>query len=146
MNTSTRINDLIVIGGRLAELMKEENASLRAHRAKDVAGFLEDKTALSQAFETRFKGLADKPEELADIETDQGERLLGMVEKIHILMEENDQLLKVALAAHETIVESIAEAVKSSQPGPSIYTRAGQQGSAENRSATSTPISLDQAL
>lgn len=146
MNAATRVNDLIVIGGRLAELMKEENASLRARRAKDVAGFLEDKTALSHAFESRFKGLADKPDELAGIDVEQGERLRGMAKKVQILMEENDHLLKVALAAHETVVESIAEAVKSSQPGPSIYTRGGQRGSASDHGAKTRPISLDQAL
>ena len=146
MNAATRVNDLIVIGGRLAELMKEENASLRARRAKDVAGFLEDKTALSHAFESRFKGLADKPDELAGIDVEQGERLRGMAKKVQILMEENAHLLKVALAAHETVVKSIAEAVKSSQPGPSIYTRGGQRGSASDHGAKTRPISLDQAL
>ena len=146
MNAATRVNDLIVIGGRLAELLKEENESLRARRAKDVAGLLEDKTALSHAFESRFKGLADKPDELAGIDTEQGERLRGMAERIHALTEDNDRLLKVALAAHEKLVESIAEAVKSSQPGPSIYTRAGRRGTATDGVAKGTPISLDRAL
>ena len=58
----------------------------------------------------------------------------------------DDHLLKVALAAHETVVESIAEAVKSSQPGPSIYTRGGLRGSASDHGAKTRPISLDQAL
>ena len=146
MNTETRVNDLIIIGGRLAELMKEENTSLRARRVKDIAGFLEDKTALSHAFESRFKGLADKASKLAGIDVEQGERLRDMAENVQILMGENDHLLKVALAAHEIVVESVAEAVKSSQPGPSIYTRAGQSGSATERGAKTRPISLDQAL
>ena len=146
MNAETRVNDLIVIGGRLAELLKEENLSLRARRTEDIAGFLGDKTALSRAFESRFKGLADKPDELAGIDVEQGERLRGITERIHTLIEDNDRLLRVALAAHEKMVEAIAEAVKSSQPGPSIYPRAGRRGTTTDGGAKSTPISLDQAL
>ena len=146
MNAATRVNDLIVIGGRLAELLEKENGALRARRAKDVAGSIEDKTTLSHAFESRFKGLADKPDELAEIDVEQGERLRGVTERVHALVEENDRLLKVALAAHEKMVEAIAEAVKSSQPGPSIYTRAGQRGTTTDGGAKNAPVSLDQAL
>ncbi len=146
MNPATRVNDLIVIGGRLATLLKEENESLRALRAKDLAASLDEKTGLSHAFESRFKGLADKPDDLAAIDMEQRERLRGMAERVLILMEENDQLLKVALAAHESMVETIAEAVKSCQPGPSVYTRAGRRAGATDNGAKSTPISLDQAL
>ena len=146
MNAATRVDDLIIIGRRLAELLKEENESLRRRRAEDIADSLKDKTALSHAFESRFKGLADKPDELAGIDAEQGERLRDMAERIHTLTEENDHLLKVALAAHEKMVESIAEAVKSSQPGPSIYTRTGRHGTATDGGAKGTPISLDQAL
>ena len=45
MNPTERINDLINITNRLADLLMLENAALRERRHQDVASFIEEKSA-----------------------------------------------------------------------------------------------------
>ncbi len=147
MDATNRINDLIAITGHLVELMTQENAALRAKRHEDVAALLEKKASLSRAYESRIQGLVEKPDSLAQVDQALRHRLRGLGEKMHRLMEENEQFLKVAITVAQRVVESVSEAVKSSQPGPGTYSANGAVGAPGNGAAPrNLSISVDQSL
>ena len=62
MDPNNRLNDLIVITGRLAELLQRENEALRLRRPKDVHSLLDEKATLSRVYETRYNGIAEHSE------------------------------------------------------------------------------------
>lgn len=147
MDATKRINDLIAITGHLVELMTQENAALHAKRHEDVAALLEKKISLGRAYESRVQGLVEKPDSLAQVDQALRQRLRGLAEKMHGLMEENARLLKVAIEAGRRVVESVSEAVKSSQPGPGTYSANGAVGTPRNGAAPrNLAISVDQSL
>ena len=147
MDATKRINDLIVITGHLVELLTQENAALRAKRHEDVAALLERKASLGRAYESRIQGLVEKPDSLAQVDQALRQRLRGLGEKMHRLMEENEQFLKVAITVARRVVESVSDAVKSSQPGPGTYSANGAVGAPSNGAAPrNLSISVDQSL
>ena len=147
MDATNRINDLIAITGHLVELMTQENAALRAKRPEDVATLLEKKVSLGRAYESRIQGLVEKRDSLAQVDQALRQRLRGLGEKMHGLMEENARLLKVAIEVGRRVVESVSEAVKSSQPGPGTYSATGAVGTPSNGAAPrNLAISVDQSL
>ncbi|MCH8214296.1 MAG: hypothetical protein IIC54_09545 [Proteobacteria bacterium] len=147
MDTTNRINDLIAITGHLVDLLTQENAALRAKRHEDVAALLEKKASLSRAYESRVQGLVEKPDSLAQVDQALRQRLRGLGEKMHGLMEENAQFLKVAITVARRVVGSVSEAVKSSQPGPGTYSANGTVGTPGNGAAPrNLAISVDQSL
>ena len=147
MDATKRINDLIAITGHLVELLTQENAALRAKRHEDVAALLEKKASLGRAYESRIQGLVEKPDTLAQVDQALRQRLRGLGETMHRLMEENEQFLKVAITVARRVVESVSEAVKSSQPGPGTYSANGAVGVPSNGAAPrNLSISVDQSL
>ena len=147
MDATNRINDLIAITGHLVELMTQENAALRAKRPEDVATLLEKKVSLGRAYESRIQGLVEKRDSLAQVDQALRQRLRGLGEKMHGLMEENEQFLKVAITVARRVVGSVSEAVKSSQPGPGTYSATGAVGAPSNGAAPrNLAISVDQSL
>lgn len=121
MDPNNRLNDLLVITGRLAELLQRENKALREHRAQEVRDLLDEKATLSRVYETRYKGLAENPEIIAAADLDIRDRLRAMGEKVQALMEENAKLLRTALEANKRVVDMIAEAVRNKQPSAGTY-------------------------
>ncbi len=147
MDATKRINDLIVITGHLVELMTRENAALHAKRPEDVATLLEKKVSLGRAYESRVQGLVEKPDSLAQVDQALCRRLRDLGETMHGLMEENALLLKVAIEASRRVVQSVSEAVKSSQPGPGTYSANGAVGTPSNGTAPrNLALSVDQSL
>ncbi len=149
-NASNRVKDLIVITGRLADLLTRENRALREHRPPDVAALLEEKSTLSRVYESRVRGLSEiseKPQAMTQVNADLHERLRNLGEKVNGLMEDNAKLLKNAIEANRRVVEAIAEAVKSSQPGPGTYSADGSVEAGGNAAASqTTSISVNRSL
>ncbi len=125
MDVTQRVRDLIVISGRLTELLDKENGALKAGRTDEVSPLLKDKTALGRAYESRFRGLAEETVALKAVDASLRERLRGVAEKVEQRMRQNEALLRVALEAHRRVVQVIAEAVQASQPSAGTYSPAG---------------------
>ena len=149
-NASNRVKDLIVITGRLADLLTRENRALREHRTPDVTALLEEKNTLSRVYESRVSRLSkisEKPQIMTQVNADLRERLRNLGEKVNGLMEDNAKLLKSAIDANRRVVEAIAEAVKSGQPGPGTYSANGSVDAGGNTAASqTTPISVNRSL
>ncbi|MEK9723484.1 MAG: hypothetical protein VW405_08370 [Rhodospirillaceae bacterium] len=147
MDPNNRLNDLIVITGRLAELLQRENAALRSHRAQEVRDLLDEKATLSRVYETRYKGIAEHPEIIEGADLDVRDRLRIAGEKVQVLMEENARLLKIAISANKRVVELIAEAVREQQPSAGVYGASGRASTAGSTAASQRlAYSLDQNL
>jgi hypothetical protein len=147
MDATNRIEDLIMITDRLADVLERENDALLNRRNSELHELLDEKVTLSRVYETRMQVIAEKPEILADIDADVRERLTHLGERIDALMEDNRKLLKTAIDANRRVVDLIAEAARGAAPGPGTY---GAQGStsqnARRTESQSVSISLDQTL
>lgn len=149
MDINKRFSELIAISGRLVDVLERENAALICHERGSLLALLEEKTCLGCAYESRMQTLGDDIAAIADVDPDLGQRLGKIGARVKYLIECNVRLLKIAIEASRRVVDVIADAVKSSTPGPAIY-------GIRNRKATSAtgtrgepigaPITLDRLL
>ena len=147
MDPNNRLNDLIVITSRLAELLQRENDALRQRRPKKVHDLLDEKATLSRVYETRYAGLAENPEIIEAADMDVRERLLAMGKKVQSLMDENARLLETAIAANKRVVDLIARAVQDQQPSAGVYGAQGATSRAGAKAAAQqVAFSIDQNL
>ena len=147
MDPTQRVKDLIIICQRLMELLTQENAFLRGRQPAAIEQLLDDKGALCRAYETRVAGMLANREQLAAVEPESRERLRGLGDKVNALIAENARLLEVAMEAHRRVMQVIADAVSSSQPGPSTYAPAGRAGDARRKAARrGAALTFNQAL
>lgn len=145
MEAQKRINDLILIAGHLATLLERENQALRTRRMAEVGDTLTEKNALIRAFESRVEGLAEQADDLAQVEPEMRERLAGIGHKVNRLIDENARHLKIAIEANRRVMDSVAEAVKSSRPGAGTYSADGAVGK-DRHGLRHVSISVDQHL
>jgi len=147
MDANNRLNDLITVTGRLVELLERENEALKTHKSAVVHELLDEKTALSRVYETRFKSLAEKPELLAETDESLRAQLADLAGKVEDLMDENGRLLKAAIEANRRVVDLIAEAVRNQQPSAGTY---GSDAVTSTDGSTAggrrVSLSLDQTL
>ena len=147
MDPKQRVEDLLIICGRLADVLEKENFALRNQRGDELRALLDDKSLLSRAYESRVSGLADRPQQLAEVDADLREQLREVGVRVNGLMAENDKLLRVGLESHRRMVEVIANAVKATQPGPGTYSRAGTVGQPARRNPMhSAPLTVNRSL
>ena len=147
MDPNNRLNDLIVIIGRLTEVLRRENEALRLRRTKDVHSLLDEKATLSRVYETRYKGIAENPEIIADADMDMRERLLMAGNEVQVLMDENARLLETAITANRRVVDLIAKAVQDHQPSAGVYGAHGATSRAGSNAAVQrVAFSVDQNL
>ena len=147
MDPTKRVNDLIVITGRLADLLERENLALRNKKNQDLNDILDEKVTLGRVYETRIMGLAEDSEALESVDSELLERLQGIGKKVNGLIEENAELLRVAIETNRRVVDLIAKAVKNSVPSAGTYSQTGAAETRDHRAAAkNVAISLDQTL
>ncbi len=147
MDPTKRVNDLIVITGRLADLLERENVALREKQNKELNEILDEKVTLGRVYESRIMGLTEDPEALDNVDKELLERLRGIGEKVNGLIEDNAKMLKIAIEANRRVVNLIAEAVKASGPSAGTYSPTGATGTDDHRAAPkNVAISVDHTL
>jgi hypothetical protein len=147
MNATGRITDLIEITERLEALLTKENKALSDRDAKEATLYLDEKNSLSRIYESRIKGITDNPAALAEVEPELRNTLREQGEKVNLMIQENAQLLKITIEANRRVVEMVAEAVKSQQPGPGTYSAKGTSNKVDVHSAPrNLALSLDRSL
>jgi flagellar biosynthesis/type III secretory pathway chaperone len=147
MDPTKRVNDLIVITGRLADLLERENVALREKQNKELNEILDEKVTLGRVYESRIMGLTEDPEALDSVDKELLERLRGIGEKVNGLMEDNAKMLKIAIEANRRVVNLIAEAVKASVPSAGTYSPTGGTGTHDQRGAPkNVALSVDHTL
>ena len=147
MDPNNRLNDLIVITDRLVDLVERENDALKNHKTEVIHTLLDDKATLARVYETRLKGLAEKPEILEDADPVLREKLRHFAEKVETLILENGKLLNVAIEANRRVVDLIADAVQAQQPNAGTYSSDAQaSNNGANAASQRVALSLDQTL
>lgn len=147
MDPMNRIKDLILITGRLAELLRRENKALRDRRSDELKTLLDEKSTLGRVYETRLQGLIDDEVDFSGVDPEMRERLREAADQVRGMMDENAKLLKVAIAANKRVVDMIASAVKRSTPTAGTYSKKGAVGSDGYRAAKqNVAFSLDRTL
>ena len=147
MDPMNRIKDLIVITGRLADLLRRENKALRDRRSNELKSLLDEKSTLGRVYETRLQGLIDDEMDFSEVDPELSERLREAADEVRSMMDENAKLLKVAIAANKRVVDMIAVAVKRSIPSAGTYSKKGAVGNEGCRAANrNVAFSLDRTL
>ncbi len=146
MDPTNRVNDLIVITGRLADLLERENDALRNRRNGELNNILDEKVTLGRVYESRIMGLTENEDALNDVDPELRERLRGIGEKVNGLIEENASLLRIAIEANRRVVNLIAEAVKASVPSAGTYSQAGTTAPLHRAAPRNVALSLDRTL
>ena len=146
MDATKRVNDMIVILERFAEVLDRENAALVDHKNEEVSALLEEKSALSRVYESRARGLLEHPDDLAQVDAQLRARLKDLNRKTDTLIGENARLLKVSVAAQKMVVEVIREAVKQAQAGPKTYSAIGAALGGHRPRQGGTPMAFDKTL
>jgi len=147
MDPTNRVNDLIVITGRLADLLERENDALRNRRNDELNEILDEKVTLGRVYESRIMGLTEDEDALNAVDPELRERLRSVGEKVNGLIEENAKLLRVAIEANRRVVNMIAEAVKASVPSAGTYSETGAATPQGHRAAPrNVAISVDRTL
>ena len=147
MDPNNRLNDLIVITDRLVDLLERENDALKNHKTEVIHTLLDDKATLARVYETRLKGLAEKPEILENADPALREKLRHFAEKVETLILENGKLLNVAIEANRRVVDLIADAVQAQQPNAGTYSSDAQaSNNGSNAASQRVALSLDQTL
>jgi len=147
MDPKNRVNDLIVITNRLADLLLRENDALRNKNNGVLNEILDEKVTLGRVYESRVMGFTEDPEALEGVDQEQRDRLRALGEKVNGLIEENASLLKIAIETNRRVVNLIAEAVKASVPSAGTYSPTGATGGIDHHGAAkNVAISIDHTL
>ena len=125
MEASTRLDDLVHIAARLHDVLEHENAALRTRSPERIGPLLDEKLTLARAYESRVKGLADIPDELAETDVNLHTSARALGERIDALAEENGRLIHATIEANKRVLDVIAEAVATSQPHVNTYSANG---------------------
>ncbi|OEJ68729.1 hypothetical protein [Magnetovibrio blakemorei] len=149
MDASKRIEDLLFIASKLADLLEEENAALQNNRFDVVQKLLESKTALSRAYEIRVFGM--KNEEDRSLYDDDDliaiEQLRSVGNRVAELIVENERMLRIGLEVSRRFMECVADSVKQVKPGTGAYTSNGIIGATGSASKQQAPsLALDEVL
>lgn len=146
MDPTNRVNDLIMITGRLADLLERENDALRNRRNSELNGILDEKVTLGRVYESRIMGLTEDADALDEVDPELRERLRRVGERVNGLIEENAALLRIAIQANRRVVNLIAEAVKASVPSTGTYTPTGAATHGQRGAPRNVAISVDRTL
>ena len=147
MSSDTKINDIILITERLADVLKRENTALKNQKNQELHALLDDKVTLSRVYETRMQFYNENPKALSNTTPELREELRIIGEHVSGLLQENAKMLKVAIEANRKVVDMIAAAVKSVTPGPGTYRANGVAGLSDHKSQVQgLALSLDQTL
>jgi len=151
MDAGKRIDDLLFITNGLADLLEQENAALHSNRLDIVQSLLERKTTLSRAYEIRIFGMKQELEleqaQYDEVDIANIDRLTEVGQRVAVLIEENEKLLKVALEVSRRFMACVADSAKHATPGTGAYSANGDVGlnaSAVQKQATS--MALDETL
>ena len=146
MDPTNRVNDLIVITNRLADLLERENDALGNRKYSGINEILDEKITLGRVYESRIMGLTDDPAALQQVDVELRDRLRSLGEKVNGLIEKNATLLKTGIEANRRVVNMIAEAVKASVPSAGTYSANGATGVEQQAASKSVAISIDHTL
>ncbi len=146
MDPTNRVNDLIVITNRLADLLARENEALVNRKYSEINEILDEKVTLGRVYESRIMGLTDDLAALEQVDGELRDRLRSLGEKVNRLIEDNAAMLKIGIEANRRVVNMIAEAVKASVPSAGTYSANGAASVEQHAATKNVAITVDHTL
>ncbi len=146
MDPTNRVNDLIVLTNRLADLLAREKDALSNRKYSGINEILDEKVTLGRVYESRIMGLTNDPAALEQVDGELRDRLRSLGEKVNGLIEENAALLKIGIEANRRVVNMIAEAVKASVPSAGTYSANGAAGVEQHAPSKNVALTVDHTL
>lgn len=126
MATNTVVlDDLIVITGRLADLMARENEILHSMRPSGIRELQKDKADLAQSYERRMRLVREDPTILADAPSSVREKLLEMTTRFEEVLTENERSLRAVRSVSERVMKVIVDTATEQRLGAPSYSSAG---------------------
>ena len=126
MATNTVVlDDLIVITGRLADLMARENEILHSMRPSGIRELQKDKADLAQSYERRMRLVREDPTILADAPSSVREKLLEMTTRFEEVLTENERSLRAVRTVSERVMKIIVDTATEQRLGTPSYSSAG---------------------
>ena len=145
MDSTKRINDLIVVTERLIAILDKEKEILEERRYSELAAILDQKATIGRVYESRVMGFAENVGELHDVDDELRDHLSELANTVDERMAENTQMLKVAIIASRRVVELIADAVQSTAPTAGTYSSRGNRAGMPPKPADMS-LSLNETL
>lgn len=136
-------DDLMFACTNLCELLEVENDALINHDAETIAALNDRKIALTRLYASYTRGLADLPDSGRTFDPEQRDELLAVGRQLEELVERNAMLLRAAIDATRTVVDIIAQSVRSSQDPGIVY---GRTGTMRGNDDKATSYSLNNLL
>lgn len=126
MATNTVVlDDLIVITGRLADLMARENEILHSMRPSGIRELQKDKADLAQSYERRMRLVREDPTILAAAPSSVREKLLDMTTRFEAVLTENERSLRAVRSVSERVMKVIVDTATEQRLGTPSYSSAG---------------------
>jgi hypothetical protein len=146
-NDSARIESLIDVVARLAAVLGEETAAVRARDYRRLVALSDQKGRLAESFGRRLGELGRAGPDAPPIEPQLGARLSALVREFTGLLETNARTLGAARSAHERLIRSIGEAVAAkARPVRGYSQSGGYRAEAPSDRTQMLPIALNQKV
>ncbi|MFZ1415971.1 MAG: hypothetical protein WAS73_15545 [Defluviicoccus sp.] len=132
---------------RLARILSEENAALKARQGERVRAGLADKVAAATTYAQAVKAFQQLGPRRSELAAALRGSLEAGVRRLHELVAENSFHLDVSRTAQRRLIDHIVEAAKGLSEGPGTYSRAGRvTRNAGGKAAPPPALSLNQAF
>lgn len=132
---------------RLARILSEENAALKARQGERVRAGLADKVAAATSYAQAVKAFQQLGARRSELAAALRANLEAGARRLHELVAENSFHLDISRTAQRRLIDHIVEAAKGLAEGPGTYSRAGRvMRNAGGRAAPPPALSLNQAF
>lgn len=142
-----RVERLIDVIGRLADLMRQEVAALHERAPQRISGLLAEKERLAGAYADEMNLLRGEPGPIRTVEPGLIDRLKAAGESFRAVVEENARALYVAKTVNEKFVRAVSEAVKErARPAINYSSTGSYAGPARASSGEAVAVAVDQSI
>jgi hypothetical protein len=129
---------------QMADLLADETALLKDHRAADIAVLQDDKTRLSAAYARDYCLLKDNARYIGAVAPNHVGNLRRTIQMLRRQVETNFDTLEATRAVSQGLLTAIHDIAKRQSAGPSCYTNGAAM--ADHHAAQPTAIAVDRAL
>lgn len=124
MASATLLDNLIVITGRLTDLMEHENEILRGMRPSAIRELQQDKADLANRYESALRAVQKDPAIVKDAAPALRDRLREITDRFHSVMADNERTLRAVRSVSERVMKTIVAAATEQKAAPA-YSRTG---------------------
>ena len=111
METTTKLDDMIAITGRLIDLMDKEIEMLRSMRPQEIGALQKDKVSLALAYERHMQELREDPSMLTTAKPRLKAEFKRITGRFQEVLNENESALRAVKSVSEKLLNTIASAV-----------------------------------